>query len=77
MQTMSECVIAMQNQTNAERARRAAALIKINAEIVSVDPNFTKRGCSVGIKLRCEDTERLISVLERKKIPYGDIIGRY
>lgn len=73
---MRECVIAMKSQTAAERARRAATSERIYAEIVSIDPSVTRRGCSVGIKISCGDIERLQYILGKKNIPYGDIIGR-
>ena len=73
---MSDCVIAMKSQTIAERARRAAIAERIYAEIVSVDPSITRRGCSMGIRLSCTNIERLKMILDRKNIPYGDIIGR-
>lgn len=74
---MSDCVVAMQSRTAAERARRTAALARIDAEIVSIDPSFTKRGCSVGVKVRCDKIDTLTELLDKKKISYGEIIGRY
>lgn len=73
---MADCVIAMKSQTTAEKARRAAASERIHAEVVSIDPSVTKRGCSVGLRLNCGDAERLTTILERKNIAYGDMIGR-
>ena len=54
---MAECVIAMKSQTAAERARRAAAFERIYADVVSIDPSVTRRGCSLGIKLSCSEVE--------------------
>ena len=73
---MADCVIGMRSQFLAEKARRTAAFEKISAEVVSVDPSVTKRGCSLGLRVNCTDTERLIRAFERKKIAYGDIIGK-
>ena len=74
---MSDCVVAMQSRTAAERGRRTAALARIDAEIVSIDQSFTKRGCSVGVKVRCDKIYTLTDLLDKNKISYGDIIGRY
>lgn len=52
-------------------------LHEFDAEIVSIDPSFTKRGCSVGVKVRCDKIDTLTELLDKKKISYGDIIGRY
>lgn len=73
---MPDCILAVKTQTAAEQARRAALLERIDAEVVSVDPSLTRRGCSLGVRLPCTDMERLIRVLDRKKIPHGDVIGR-
>ena len=72
---MSECIITMKSVTYAEKAKRAAHSVGLQVEIVSVDPSVTKRGCSYGISLPCRDASDLIRLLERKKIPYGEIIG--
>ena len=73
---MSECVIGMKSRFLAEKSRRAAAMEKIESVVVSVDPSVTARGCTLGLKVSCEDTERVIAALERRKISYGTVIGR-
>lgn len=73
---MADCVIAMKSHTTAEKARRLASSEKIHAEIVSIDPSLTKHGCSMGIRLDCEDVRRLTELLDRRNIAHGDIIGR-
>lgn len=73
---MADCVIGMKSPTAAEKARRIAASEKIRAEVVSVDPSVTKRGCSLGLRLSCADAERLTEILDRRNISYGDVIGR-
>ena len=73
---MAECVIAMKSQTAAERARRAATFERIYADVVSIDPSVTRRGCSLGIKLSCSEVERMKMIMDKKNIPYGDVIGR-
>ncbi len=73
---MAECVISLRSQTVAEKVKRLAAVERIRTEIVSVDPKLTKRGCSVGLRLNCDEINGLIAILEKRKIPYGDIFGR-
>jgi tRNA threonylcarbamoyladenosine modification (KEOPS) complex Pcc1 subunit len=72
---MAECVISVKSNTVAERVRRLAAAERIRSEIVSVAPKLTKRGCSVGLRLPCEDVAALKRILEKRKITYGDIFG--
>ena len=72
---MKDCILTMKSQTNAERARRAAASIRVDAQVVSVDPNVTRLGCSYGLRLSCASVERVKSVLIKRGIPFGDVIG--
>lgn len=72
---MADCVIALKSQTAAERARRVAMYERIRAEVVSIDPSITRRGCSMGIRLPCSDVERMKTALSKSNIPYGDVIG--
>ncbi len=74
---MSDCILALKSQTLAERARRAALMEKVEAEVVSVDPSITRRGCSVGLKIPCEQVDKVKKTLDRKHIVYGDVIGRW
>lgn len=73
---MPDCILAMRTRTAAEKARRTAALEKMETEVVSVDPSVTKHGCSVGLRLNCADVDDVIRLLDRKGIVYGDVIGR-
>lgn len=73
---MSDCIIAMKTRTAAEKARRAAIAEKIGAEIVSVDPSVTRHGCSFGLRLACSDIESATHLFDKKRITYGDIVGR-
>ena len=72
---MAECVISVKSHTVAERVRRLATAEGRRSEIVSVDPKLTKRGCSVGLRLPCDDVAALKRILEKRRITYGDIFG--
>ncbi len=73
---MAECMIAMKSVTYAEKARRTASTLGIAADIVSIDPSVTKRGCAYGLTLSCRETERLIAAMEKRGIPYGEVMGK-
>ncbi len=72
---MSECMITMKSVTYAEKAKKAARSAGIVGQIVSIDPSITKRGCAYGISLPCADVAGMIALLERRKIPYGEVLG--
>lgn len=73
---MSDCIIAMKTQTAAEHARRIARMNHIPAEVISLDPSITRRGCSIGIRTSCASVNSYLKTLDQHKIPYGDVIGR-
>lgn len=73
---MADCILAMKSMTFAEKAKRTAASLGIEAKIVGVDPAVTRRGCAYGLALPCRDTEKLTETLSRKRIPYGELLGR-
>lgn len=73
---MPDCIIAMKTRTSAEKARRAAAVERIDSEIVSVDPSVTRHGCSFGLRLKCAELDNAIRLFDKKRIVYGDIVGR-
>ena len=72
---MAECIIAMKSMTYGEKAKRAAQNLGIRGQIVSIDPSVTKKGCAYGFSLPCSDVEELLSVLDKKGIRYGEVIG--
>jgi len=73
---MPDCILAMKTRTAAEKARRTAAIERIEADVVSVDPSVTRHGCSVGLRLNCADVEEVTRLLDKRGIVYGDVIGR-
>ena len=73
---MGECVLPMRSRTEAEKGRRAANSHKILATIVSVDPTLTKHGCSVGLRVSCQNAFYLTKIFDENNISHGDIIGR-
>jgi len=72
---MAECIITMKSMTYAEKAKRTALGAGIRGEIVSIDPSVTKRGCAYGLSLPCREAARLLPVLEKKGIRYGEVLG--
>ena len=65
----------MKSMTYAMKAEKALSAKKINCEIVKIDPQLTKRGCSYGVKFDCGRLDDLNKVFSEKGINYGDIIG--
>ncbi len=69
------CIASAKNITMAMRIRDALVRGGISAEIVSVDPSLTRRGCAYGVSFPCEYEWQVKRILGARKIEYGDIIG--
>ena len=69
------CIVSTRTYTAAAVARDALRGEGIYAEVVSVDPSLTEYGCSWGVSFNCSQTERVLSVLKRRNISFGGIIG--
>lgn len=74
---MSECIIPMKSPTAAKRAQRALSAAGIRAQLVSIDPTLTRRGCAFGLSLACRESGQGAELLDRRGITHGEIIGGY
>ncbi|MCR4904615.1 MAG: DUF3343 domain-containing protein [Clostridiales bacterium] len=72
---MPDCILTMKTRTQAESARRIAGEMRIPASVVSVDPSVTRYGCAFGLRFPCAASDRLTSVLRRKNLSFGEVIG--
>ena len=68
------CTITLKNMTSAEKARRILEGAGIYAKIVNTDPRLTKKGCTFGIGIPCEQTDRAKKLLRQKRVNYGEVI---
>ncbi len=77
MQSISfMCIISIKNLTLAQMAKKILSREGISADIVSVDPNLTKNGCSYGLSFNCTQAYRVKSILNRASIGYSEVGGR-
>ena len=70
------CLISFKTMTSSLHAVSALKSAGIDSKVVNVDPNLTKHGCSYGISLSSSDADKALSVLQRKNVRYGQVIGR-
>lgn len=70
---MERRVLTMRSQTLALKAKRAFLRQGIAVRIVRPDP--TPRGCVFGLEIGAENVVRAIDILERERIPFGEILG--
>ena len=65
----------MRTATTATKAVRALTSAGISALRVSIDPALTRRGCGFGVSVMCRNLAEAKRLLEKKHIPFGDVLG--
>jgi hypothetical protein len=66
-------VLTMQSQTLAMKAKRMLLRQGVAARLVRPDP--TPKGCTFGLEIGAENVMRAMDILERERIPFGEILG--
>lgn len=64
------CIISLKSNTYAQKVRKILSNHGINIEIVRLEPQKTKRGCSYGISFQCEKLYYVKTVLNQNNIDY-------
>ncbi len=70
------CTAAMGGMTLAQKAERALLAAGIAAEIVSLSPDETKRGCAFGVNFPCTMTNAARDALRRARIAPSQYLER-
>ena len=65
----------MKTMTLAMRGKSALDARGILAEIVSLDPSLTQRGCAYGLRFSAQTRDEALRCLSEKKIPWGTVLG--
>lgn len=70
------CVAATGTTTAAMKAARTLQAIGITAEVVSLLPEETRRGCAFGVSFACRDLGRARNALRNARIPVSEYTSR-
>lgn len=68
------CVIALKSMTHAIKAKNALYDYYIDAEIVKLEPNMTKKGCAYGVGFNCVNLESAKEALKKWSVKYTELI---
>ena len=68
------CIIALKSNTFAQKAKRILQSNGIKAEIMRLEPNLTKNGCSYGVSLPCDSLYLSETLLNQNRLKYTEII---
>lgn len=66
-------IISVKNLTAAQIGKKSLMREGIFCEIVSVDPNLTKNGCSYGLSFYDVDKRKVKGVLSGRGITFGEV----
>ena len=69
------CAIALKSMTYAIKAKKALNDSFINAEIIKLEPNMTKKGCAYGVQFDCVNYKPVQDALRKASIKYTEIIS--
>lgn len=69
------CILSFKSMTHAAKAKRILEADGINAEIISLEKNLTRRGCGFGISFNSEYTDKAMNLLKKRSLAYGELLG--
>lgn len=69
------CAIALKSMTYAMKAKKALNDNYINADVIKLAPNMTKKGCAYGVRFDCVNLTAVQDVLRNGAIKYTELIN--
>lgn len=72
---MSNCLITFRSATYSMKAQLALSRAGIAARAVKLDPEYSGRGCTHGLRIDCRMRRRTESILRESGIPYSAVVG--
>lgn len=70
---MSSCLMTLRSATYAMRAQTILINNGISARSVKLDDEYTKKGCTHGVRFDCRNRSAAERLLREQGIPYSDI----
>lgn len=68
------CIASLKSMTHAIKAKNALSDYYIDAEIIKLDPQMTKKGCAYGVRFNCVNLSSAQEALKKWSVKYTDII---
>lgn len=68
------CALAMKSMTYAIKAKKALNDCYIDAEIIKLDTNMTKKGCAYGVRFDCVNLSAVQDAIRKWSIKYTELI---
>ena len=69
------CIASLKSMTHAIKAKNALSDYYIDAEIVKLEPNMTKKGCAYGVRFNCVNLSSAYEAFKKWSIKYTEIIN--
>ena len=68
------CIASLKSMTHAIKAKNALTDYYIDAEIVKLEQNMTKKGCAYGVKFNCVNLNSAQEAFKKWSIKYTEIV---
>lgn len=68
------CAIALKSMTHALKAKAALEDSYIDAEIIKLEPNMTRKGCAYGVQFNCINIDSVYEALRKWSVRYTEIV---
>ncbi|MBQ8545836.1 MAG: DUF3343 domain-containing protein [Clostridia bacterium] len=69
------CVASVKSMTQAMKAKKALLNAYIDASVIKLDADLSKKGCSYGVKFDCVNLYAAENTLLKNRIQYNQIIN--
>ena len=68
------CIAPLKSMTHAIKAKNALSDYYIEAEIIKLEPNMTKKGCAYGVRFNCVNLSSAQEAFNKWSVKYTEII---
>ncbi len=68
---MERCVITSKSLTSALKAKDILADSAVYANIIKIDPSYSKHGCSYGLEIDCRNKRNAEKMLSASKLQFS------
>ena len=69
------CLASVKSMTHAIKAKKALNAMYIDANIIKLDANMTKKGCAYGVEFDCVNLYAAENTLIKNRIQYNQIFN--
>ena len=69
------CIVSTKSMTQAFKVKNALSTSYINSEVIKLDSEMSKKGCSYGVEFDCINLQAVDRLLSKSNIKYNQILN--